>query len=334
MVGAKAQKRSIWVILCLIALSGYTYARDTVLALMPFNERAPSHATFTKAFNGFREGLEGECQVFVYPVTQNSTPDELRIWLDTVNPNLVLLMDVGAVGLFLDFKLEHPEREPFLPAVIIMSLFVENQLTVLGNAEAIEYQTPAVITLVNFRQLLKKPLKKVGVLYREKTQYFFERQKKLCVPEGIDLFGIMVDEKGKGLTPSRIKASLKRLILKEKVDAIWVLNDSSMLTRKMLERAWIPILSKHKTPTAVGNEHFVSEMDLIGQFAVVPDPRDMGNQAAEIVLDISDRSWTVEESRVHSPYSVHKMLNLNKLPKYLLKQASLSEIDKIIEKTK
>lgn len=330
--GVRKKTANAWVLLWLMAAAGSSHARDTVLALMPLNEKAPSHATFMSAYTGFTEGLEGECQVFLYPVTKASSTEELRQWLDVVNPDLVLLMDARAVQLYLEFKRENLEREPFLPAVIVMSLFVENQVAALGNATAIEYQTPAVITLVNFRSLLKKPLEKVGVLYRRDTRYFFEKQKELCRPEGIDLFGIMVDEKGKRLTTTRVRSSLKKLVLKEKVDAIWVLNDGKMLTRKMLENAWLSIFDRYKVPIAVGNEHFVSESGLIGQFAVVPDPRNMGNQAAEIVLDIRDENWRIGEPRVHSPYSVHKMLNLNKISEEMLVTGNLSEVDKIIKK--
>lgn len=301
---------------------------QTVVVLSPNTE----HATFASAIQGLEEGLEGECDVINFPITKRTPVRSLKTFLDEAKPHLIVLMDNKAVSLYKKFQRTYSEDYNFPPSVILMTLYADKLVDTIDNAMTVEYQIPAVMSLVYFRALLKNPMRKAGMIYRHETAYFFEKQKQGCTREGIELVGVEVVGKNNRVSPKNVREALKKLILKEEIDVLLIMDDNSLLTRKLLQKAWIPILNKYKLPTIVGNEHFVSEQDLIGNFAVIPDSFALGDQTAQIILDIKDRDWSLEEDTIHEPISVRKLLNTTKLPEYLLNRASLDEVDSVIKK--
>ncbi len=300
---------------------------DVVAVLSPKTDQQ----VFEDAMEGLSQGLEGECELVKMTIERETSLRELKSFFDATRPNLIVLMDNKAVTLYRSFQNAYQDQKPFAPSVILMTLYADKLVDTIENAMTVEYQIPAVMSLVYFRSLLKNNMKKAGVLYRRETAYFFEKQKLGCAREGIELVGVMVDEFHNKIKPRRVRAGLNQLIHKDKIDVLLILDDNSLLSRNLLQKAWIPILHAQDLPTIVGNEHFVSEQDLIGNFAVIPDSFALGDQTAQIILDIKERNWSLEGNPIREPVSVRKLLNIGKLPEYLLNRASLEEVDRVIE---
>jgi len=47
----------------------------------------------------------------------------------------------------------------------------------------------------------------------------------------------------------------------------------------------------------------------LGSFAVIPDHRGLGAQAANMIYDLADNQWNLSETIVHQPLSVIKIVN-------------------------
>lgn len=324
-----------WLVLACVGFhSAALNAADVILVIRPDKPNTFAHASFESAMEGLLEGVNQECLTFAFHLGEQSSTSELRIFLDVVNPKLVVLMDNKSVRLYRQFQVDFPAKAPFVPSVILMSLFVDRQVNLVENSIAIEYQIQGITSLVNFRSLIDAPIDRVGVIYREETRDFFKHQKEICQREEIELVGFEISDKDGKIRPRDVRGALKKLLAKEKVDALWMLNDSMMINRKLLETAWRPLVRQYSVPVIVGIERFVTEEDLIGHFAVVPDPFAMGYQAAEIILSIRDEKWRIGNDRIRLPIGVYKLLNKKKLTTNQAKKLNekgLLEVDRIIQ---
>jgi len=105
----------------------------------------------------------------------------------------------------------------------------------------------------------------------------------------------------------RLKTALRILIKKEKVDAIWVANDNRLVNGKFIAKIWRPICSKYKIPIVVGASSLVQPNLNFGTFAVIPDHKALGSQAAEMIFELQENDWKVEQKKIVPPLSVIKI---------------------------
>lgn len=308
-------------------------AADTILILHNKNIAMPAKSVFREAMEGIYENLEGTVNVFEFPLLEETSLEETRIYLDVVNPDLVILMGNQAIHKYRIYQI-FSGRHIFPPAVVLMEVFVQRDVERLTNAVGIEYQVQAVTSLNHFRNVFPGT-KRVGVIYRNETAEFFLEQQKQCREEKVELVGIEVG-KNHQVTPRAVRRALKRLAQREKVQAIWILNDNVLLTSKILREAWMRSLGRYDLPTIVGIRRFFAEEEFanLGHFAVVPEPHGVGMQAADLVLAIRANGWKILETKIYPPISIQKFLNRRKLPHSLsatLDSDKLLELDKVLE---
>ena len=310
-------------------------ALDTILVIKPDVINTPAQPTFEKAIRGLKEGLEEECQIFDMVLPREPDLKMINDYIGVVNPDMIVLMDTKAINAYKTWIYKFPELAPFPPTILMMSPFVESELDQITNSMAIEFEVQGVTGLRAFRDLFTKDISKVGVIHRSEVTDFIHRQKELCKLEKIELVSVNIDKPGKKITSSRVRSTLRRLFRKEKVDAIWILNDNVLLTRDILSKAWIPTLNRYEVPTIVGLDRFVIEDQFsgFGQFGVVPDPFELGTLAAQTILDVRDQDWKIKDERLLPPISVFKYLNKRKLfsnQQASLNQNSLLQVDIVI----
>jgi hypothetical protein len=108
---------------------------------------------------------------------------------------------------------------------------------------------------------------------------------------------VVVQEEPLSAAPniSELKRAIRRV--KERADALWILNDDRLLTPKLIADGWLPGLSERpRIPTIVGAPSLVSAVGEFGTFAVLPDHTALGTQAGELIVDIADAGWTIREN--------------------------------------
>ena len=106
----------------------------------------------------------------------------------------------------------------------------------------------------------------------------FKENYKFCAREGIELVGVLLPNQRKNKV-KEISQALKKLLKKDKVDAMWVLNDNILLDAKLMKNAWIPATQKYKIPMMVGVEVLVNPRLNFGTIAILPDHYAFGVQA-------------------------------------------------------
>jgi len=210
------------------------------------------------------------------------------------------------------------------------SVYIDRLLLQMRNTIGIRHEIPAVTSLVNIRSLVKSPVQRVGVLYREWMHDYIELNTAFCQQEGIELVGIEVPN---NISMQKVKYHLKHL-LNSDIDALWVVNDNGLLSSRLMQNVWLPNIKQFNKPVVVGVEGLTTTALNFGTFSVVPDQYALGVQGAGLIGDILDDGITqLEEHKLYEPLSVEKLLNLRLMQKRNIpvNEAKLETLDRLIE---
>jgi hypothetical protein len=215
------------------------------------------------------------------------------------------------------------------PAIAVMALFIDNNIETLQNVAGIRYEVPAVTSFTSLRNLIDKPVNRIGVIYRKSVSPFIERQQALCEREKLVLVGAEVPDRDENIKRS-LRGALNKLILEDKVDALWVLNDSVLLNAVAVRDVWVPKLKRFRKPVIVGVRPLIEDWEL-GNFAVLPDHQGLGKQISELVYDMTDEGWDRSQALVIDPTSSFSILKVKFAERYLdLKKERLGQVDVLL----
>lgn len=284
-------------------------------------------------FQDVRRALVAEVKrnfnVSTFAVDARTTPDDLGAALARSAPACVVLMNNATVALYRAYQGSH-RGQKMPPAVVVMTSFLEELRGTLTNATGVAYEVPGVTAFVDLRAVIKAPVKRVGVVYRPQFRGFIERQKKLAGREQIELVGVEV---GREVTAPGLRAALHGLLARERVDALWMLNDNDLIkSAQFLDDTWRSELAGARVPLVVGVPNLVDPRTPLGSFAVVPDHEGLGLQTANLIFDLKDSGWNAADHDVELPVSVKTIADLKQLrDTFGLKEGALRHVDKALE---
>jgi putative ABC transport system substrate-binding protein len=168
----------------------------------------------------------------------------------------------------------------------------------------------------------------VGVEYLAPLRAYVAKQHQLARVEKIDL---RLYEIERDPSPRDLRAALANLQEDAKIDALWVLNDNRLLSPELVTSVWAPAI-RDGLPVAVGVEGLVSTEVRFGSFAILPDHKGLGLQAANMIFDLRDNQWRISERRVEQPVSVKTVMNVRYARARLgFREAMLERIDLVVE---
>jgi hypothetical protein len=199
----------------------------------------------------------------------------------------------------------------------------------LRAATGISYEVPLITVVTNLRKLIATPIDRVGVIHRSALSGFVRRQAALAHREQT---AVVREEVSQSPNASEIKRALRRL--KQRCDAIWVLNDDKLLTPRLLADGWLHGLNEPPfVPTIVGAASLVSPTQSFGTFAVLPDHTALGTQAANLLMDIADNDWVLPNSGTQLPLSTTTTVDLTQAKeRFALRPSALAQVDKVLER--
>ncbi|PCK09141.1 MAG: hypothetical protein COA42_05665 [Alteromonadaceae bacterium] len=290
----------------------------------------PEGIHFENTARGITEDLEGEVTFHKMLVGNKSTSKDISKKIKTLKPDFLVLMGNRVVKLYKGYQDANPKAK-FPPSIALAALGLDTILKDVVNSSGIRYEIPAVTSLINLRQLMKKDLKRVGVIYRPWMKASIMENAALCQREIIELVGYELPAESKNIS-KEITKGLKKL-RSSKIDALWVVNDSALINRKTITKAWLPGLKKMKVPVIVGVEALATNVPL-GSLAVTPDHYALGVQAGYIIGDLIDADMVLESNEILQPLSIKKLVNITilKRNKISYRKELLSSFDTVIEK--
>ena len=305
-----------------LLLSGWAQAQNKVLVVRP------AGSTFEEARKGIVETLGEGWQFHDLVAGKDFNATALVERWKATAPHAIVLMDNRSVGVYREARTLLGDTTT--PVVALMGVRIDLAIQQMPNVVGVNYEIPAVTSMVNLRSVLPVPLRRIGVVYRASWGDFFQKQSEFCAPESLELVGRAIPDEGD--PASSLRKALDELLVKEKVDVLWILNDNLFLNAKIIQSVWMPMVKKAKVLSVVGVEPLVNPALDFGSFAVLPDHYALGSQVAGLLHEIQDMSWKVEDPRADQPLSVVKILNAKQVKKRSgLRDDKLGEIDKVLE---
>jgi hypothetical protein len=246
-------------------------------------------------------------------------------------PRLVILMDNRIINLYKNYQASLPDSLPTVPSISLMAASLDHEIVGLKMATGIAYEIPILTSAVNLRNILKRPIPKIGIVHRDFLNGFVAGNKEYCQREGIALTTVVLKNQ-EGDFGRAIRRALRTLLEDEKADAIWIPNDNALMTPVLLREVWIPMLNRFRKPVIVGVEALAQPGLGFGTFAVLPDHRELGRQLAEMVLELSASGFAAPGGKVRQPLSIIKVVNLPQAHKIAgVGRENLANVDRILE---
>ncbi len=290
-----------------------------VLVLMP------ESPTAEQALDGLREELAADFDLVPRYVTRSTSPEDVGQAVREVEPVALVVMNNPTLRLVRTYR---ASAKATIPVVALLTAFLEESASGLENATGVIYEVPLVTSLVNLRDLLAEPVVKVGVLHRPGFASFVAAQRELVSGEGFEVVAREVE----GGSVGELRDGLEQLFERDKVSALWILNDNALLDRRLIERGWLPSLARRKIPVVVNVGSLVSRQLELGTFGVLPDHRALGAQAGALLATLAENGFDAKGLGFEYPLSVEKVLDLRLAKEKLaLRTPRLDTVDRLIE---
>jgi ABC-type uncharacterized transport system substrate-binding protein len=295
---------------------------NTILVCMP------DTAQTREVWRGLSDELGPDFHLVALKVEGKGGKDVIAQAIGRHKPSAVVLMNNPTLSAYHAYLRTVP-HQPRLPAVVVMTSFLDRgELQPLG-AVGIAYEVPLITVVTNLRKLVASPIERIGVVYRAPLASFVDRELELARRERV---GVVRRTVRADANVSDIKQALREV--KQHADAVWILNDDRLLTPNLIAGGWLPGLNERPwCPTIVGAASLVSAPQSFGTFAVLPDHTAVGVQTAEMVLDIADNDWRLpEQAEAQLPLSTTTTVDLRQATeRFSLRSEALAHVDRIVE---
>lgn len=264
---------------------------------------APARAVPDALLTSLRSELHEDFDVHTLELELDGGTNQLEKQLPELKPHVVVLVDNPTVALYRTWARSNAAPPP---AIIVMASFAEQLHLTVPNSTGIAFEPPAVTVLSDLRRLLRTPIRRAGVVYREGFESFIARERQRLAAEKIDLIAVSV-------SPAPTARSLNRALREleaENVQALWVVNDNVLLSPALLSQAWLPLAQQGKIPIVVGVPSLVTNRPHFGTYAAVPDLEGLGLQAADLVYELEGSGWDARATAVQPPVSIKTYVDL------------------------
>jgi putative ABC transport system substrate-binding protein len=289
----------------------------------------PNSPNFVEVRRSLVSELQKNFNIQTFVVGPGTKTDDLAAAVKAADPVCVVLMNNATISLYRHYQMANPTvTTP--PAVLLMASFVEELQSQVRRSTGIAYEVPGVTAFVHLRSVITTPINRVGVIYRPVFRNFVERQKSLAAKERVDLISVSVPN---DVAAEGLREALHNLAQGHKVDAVWMLNDNALVRdEEFVDDAWRAELTEARLPLIVGVSNFVEPSSPLGTLAVVPDHEALGLQAANLIFDLADNDWQVENHPVELPLSVKTVVDIKLVrANFGLQSDALKHIDKAAE---
>jgi hypothetical protein len=289
----------------------------------------PPSGPFQEVRRSLTTELKRSFNVATFIVSPGVGSDALAAAIQKEAPRCVVLMNNSSVRLYRDYQhAQPPGSTP--PAIIVMAAFLEDIRGELSRATGISYEVPGVTAFVSLRAIVKTPVARIGVVHAKYERRFIERQKVLAAREHVSLVTVEVSNEP---TASEIEDALAKLERERGIDALWVLNDNRLLKNgAFLNEAWRPGVESLGVPVIVGAAPLLESQDRFGTFAILPDHDALGVQTANLILDVADDGWRVEDHPIELPLSTITVVDVaTAKQRFGLRDMAMQRIDRALQ---
>lgn len=296
--------------------------KPTVLVCMPDTKQT------REVYRGLADELSGHFALALVEMRGAHDSVAIEEAVRRERPACVVLMNNPTVLAYARYQ-ARTRLASYAPAIVVMTSFLDRRPTTIADATGISYEVPLITVVTNLRKLMSSPVERVGVIRRTPLHEFVARQAALARREQIG-----VVEQPVSLEPNAAELKYALRELKQRCDAIWILNDDRLLSERLITDGWLPGLNERPyKPAIVGAGSLVSPGQSFGTFAVLPDHTALGVQTANRVFDLADADFRLDAGDdVDLPLSTTTTVDLVQArERFALRQDALEQVDHILE---
>ncbi|MBD3419178.1 MAG: hypothetical protein GF398_03570 [Chitinivibrionales bacterium] len=287
--------------------------------------------SFVDAARGIKEELEDGYSFSELIVDKGTDRAKFANAIASLHPGAIFLMDNQSFRLYRKFQSDLADSLERIPAVLLMGVFIEKAVGRIDNAAGVAYEVPLVTSAISLRSLQGGALTRIGVVYRAFMRDYVKRQQGYCTREGIEIIAREIKNEPRNMA-RELAGILTGFSRTTSVDALWIPNDNGLLNSDLLQNVWLAKKQSLKFPLLVGVDVLVKPPVSLGTLAVLPDNRNIGMQAAQLMREALDNDHVFAEAVVQEPLSVLKILNFANAKDMLqLHESALEKIDRIIK---
>lgn len=297
-------------------------ARGRALVFMPDTRQT------REVWTGLSDELSLDFALVAVKVERATESESIARAIARHRPSVIVLMNNPTVKAYAAYQRSIGDRR-CPPAVIVMTSFLDGRPLGVRDATGISYEVPLISVVTNLRKVIAAPIERVGVIRREPLARFVARQAALA---GREQIRVLEQAVSRHPNPSEVKCAIR--LLKQRCDALWILNDDRLLSERLIADAWLPGLDERPwVPTIAGAASLVSSARSFGTLAVLPDHTALGVQAANLVYDIACAGFRLPKgAEVELPLSTTTIVDLTQVrERFSLKPEGLGQVDHVVE---
>ena len=192
---------------------------DNILIFRAYGEK------FAQTYQGIEDDLGNDFNLIEIIIEPETSVNSIGSLINVHTPKIIVLIGNTPTRLYTKYQKQNPQKV-FPPSMVMSALYVDRLLSQMKNAQGIRHEIPAVTSISNIRSLVKLPIKRVGVLYRQWMREYIELNSAFCQQEGIELVAVEIPN---SISVKNLSYHLRHL-LKKNIDALWIANDNRLIS--------------------------------------------------------------------------------------------------------
>lgn len=181
-----------------------------------------------------------------------------------------------------------PSSAQNIPIFSVMKSYSPSQRYKIKNSYTLNYETPFIVYINKLKKDLKVSINRVGVIHSNrfssfKVDEFINSSKEKSIQVLSKM--IITTDKNRNID-NDIDAAFTTLCNENKVNAILLLDDNSLLTKDLIEKCWNPLSSAYNVPIIVPSKTYLSEPSNFGTIAINANLKVTGKQLGSSINNV------------------------------------------------
>ena len=256
--------------------------------------------------------------------------NEIAEVIPNLSPKAIIIFEKHAKSSslywFREYLQSHSSKFSGTAFIFVKDYFLDKSEIFMDNATGISFLPPIVLGVEKLQEQSHKEIQSIGVIHSRSLRKMIIDNSASCILKGISLTMKPVPDRN---DPSFSKVFTEALnnMKKQRVDALWIVEDESLLQLQLVRDVWGPFLQKSGIPTIVNNEALLAAPWNIGTVCIIPDPQQLSSQIGKKIRELQRNNWIVYSPSI-DPLDIYSNY-LKKIPVSQTKLASVSNEHKI-----
>jgi hypothetical protein len=222
--------------------------------------------------------------------------NEMAGIIPNIGPKAIVILEKhaksGSLYWFKNYLQSHAPEFSTTAFLFVKDCFLDQSDIYMNNAAGITFLPPVILGVEKLQKQVQKDIRTVGIIHPREMRKMIIDNSESCVLKGVSLIMKSAPDRNSSLFLDAVTDALK-IFKKQKVDALWIVEDESLLQLPLVRDVWEPFIAKSGIPTIVNNEAFLAAPWNIGTVCIVPEPQQVSSQIAKKIRELERDNWIV-----------------------------------------